>query len=686
MFFHYLLPGIFCLERVISQILSYFVRMHRLLYCSAVLILITHLVHAQLPLDHERYADSINAIIKAATSDSVKARANFMLTYYWVSKDPQKAKNCLAEGRRLSKNYPYLQAMSYAHEGYVYYTSDMVKSEAAYKKADSMLSRFDHKEAYMARANIWTNLATIQQRKDNDKEYITIMLGRAIPLALKAGDSIVLGSQYVGVGVAFMNTDQYEKAETYFDKAIAILKNGQPSRLIAAYNRAGENYTYLKKYDKVKEVLDKTRELLAPYPESELYAGFYMVEGLYFQYLNKHSQAVTSFTKGIAAAGGPNRNYIIQELEFYQVKSLLTLKDYRKVINILQPLAADEEVMGLDNSRLEVYQSMATAYAGTGQMSEAYTWLNRFSRLNDSLHKAQFRKDINEIEIKYENAEEERQIQTLKAKNTQALLEARNNRLLVWLMAVGFTVLLLITIFIGLYYRSNKKLLEQREVNHRQQIHEMEQQQRLQFGQAILQGEEQERRRLARDLHDGLGGMLAGVKINLSGKAANSASPDQKEELDNIISQLDSSVTELRRIAHNMMPVNLIKFGLQTALKDLCESLITGQTNIDFQAYGINTDIPEQTQINIYRIVQEMLTNAVRHAEARNIILQCSQNNNIFYITQEDDGKGFDINAGDSRKGIGLTNIRNRVGFLKGKFDIESIPGEGTTINIELQC
>jgi len=684
--FLYLITGIFIVEYAISQILSYFVRMHRFLFFLPVLLLVPYFALAQLPLDHERYADSLNTILKTATSDSLKARTNFMLTYYWMSKDPQKAKECLEEGRRLSKNIPYLDALSYAHEGYVYYVTDMSKSEAAYKKADSMLSRFNSKEAYLARSNIWVNLAVIQQRQDNDREYINMMLGKAIPLALKAGDSIILGSQYVGLGVAFMNTDQYEKAEIYFNKAILILKNGQPSRLIAAYNRAGENYTYLGKYDKVKEVLDKTRQLLAPYPESELYAGYYMIEGLYFQHEGKHNQAVNSFVKGIATANGPNKNYVIQELKFYQVKSLLALKEYKKAINVLQSLAADEEAMSMDNSRLEVYESMAAAYAGTSQMGEAYSWLKKFSLLNDSLHKAQFRRDINELEIKYQNAEEERQIVALKAKNTQVQLEARNNRLLAWLMAGGFAVLLLITILIWLYYRNNKKLLAQKEVNHRQQIKEMEQQQRLQYGQAILQGEEQERRRLARDLHDGLGGMLAGVKINLSGKAENSSSPDQKEELQNIITQLDSSVTELRRIAHNMMPVNLIKFGLQTALKDLCESLMSEQTKIDFQAYGIDSNIPEQTQINIYRIVQEMLTNAVRHAEARNIMLQCSQNNNTFYITQEDDGKGFDIGAIDSGKGIGLANIRNRVGFLKGKIDIESAKGEGTTINIELQC
>jgi signal transduction histidine kinase len=178
--------------------------------------------------------------------------------------------------------------------------------------------------------------------------------------------------------------------------------------------------------------------------------------------------------------------------------------------------------------------------------------------------------------------------------------------------------------------------------------------------------------------------MLAGAKINLSGQLESPVSELQKANLQKVIGQLDNSVTELRRIAHNMMPVNLLNFGLKTALKDLCETFITPATHIDFHAFEMESPIPEQTQINIYRIVQEMLANAVRHANATNILLQCSRNGRIFLITQEDNGKGFDVNSVHLEAGIGLSNIRNRVGFLKGKMDIESAADKGTIINIEL--
>lgn len=658
--------------------------MIRLINLVAFLIVISLCSKAQMPLDQKRYYDSLTNILQRTTSDSIKARANYALVYYWVSRDTAKAKQCLEEARRLSKPHPFLQALSYAHEGYLYYSSDIDRSDAAFATADSLLKKFTTKEAYLSLANIWINRAAIKQRKDDDRAYIDIVLNKAIPLALKAGDSAIVASQYVGVGVAFMNVEQYDKAEPYFDKAIKIFQsiNAQPSRLVAALNRAGENYIYLKKYEEAKKTVAAVKTLLAPYPESELYAVHYMVEGLCFLHDQQYTPAETSFNKGIAAAKGPNKAYVIQELLFYKVKALLANKKYETAKQILLELSADEEIMELGGSRLEVYEGLAESYAGLGQMKPAYEWTKLSHHLSDSLHESDLANDINDLEMKYQRAESQKEIITLKAKNEHAALSAKNNRLYSILFASTTLFLLIVAVFALLYYRSNKKLLAQKELNHRQELKEIEQQQRLQFGQAVLQGEEQERRRLARDLHDGLGGMLAGVKLNLSGQVEKVPATEQQGELRKVIVQVDNSVTELRRIAHNMMPVNLLKFGLQTALEDLCESLMTDAVRIDFQAYGIEPSIPEQTQINIYRIVQEMLANAIRHADASSIILQCNQDGDTFLITQEDNGKGFDTSV--SAKGIGLSNIRNRVGFLRGTMEITSVINEGTIINIEL--
>jgi len=142
----------------------------------------------------------------------------------------------------------------------------------------------------------------------------------------------------------------------------------------------------------------------------------------------------------------------------------------------------------------------------------------------------------------------------------------------------------------------------------------------------------------------------------------------------------------MRRVAHNMMPETLVKFGLDTALKDFCNDVNqNGALKVTYQSIGLtNVEVGQTTAITIYRIVQELLNNTMNHASARNAIVQVSKTDHVISVTVEDDGKGFDISALKQSKGIGWSNIQSRVSFLKGKLDINSQPGKGTSVLIEL--
>lgn len=648
--------------------------MTRALLIFCVFICLAPLCSAQLPLVKKGYADSVELALKKETNDSLKAKMHFQLLYVLIDADTTKALQHLMEGRRLSKNYPIMLAQSYAHEGYYYFDQDIPRSEVAYMKADAILNKLTSKFAYTVRSNVWQNYAILQQVKDDDAACLDIILNKAIPLAKLADDSSLLGSQYANVAIAFTNTEQYEKAEEYFNNAIAILKPSskkEPSRLLMMMYRAGENYINLGKYPDARNILDTMKVLLEPYPETELYAGYYIVEGLYQHKMKQYDSALASYDKGIVSAGGVNGKYRRQELEILKSETLVEKKNYAKARELLVRLSKDKDLMDIDLNRLKIFGGLATSNAGLGNFSEAHEWRKQYSELSDSLHKTRSKRDINALEVKYRNAENQKEIISLKAKNEQVALSSRNAWLTTWLFASVCLFLLVVTIFVLLYYRSQKKLAARRML-------EIEQQKQLDITKAMLDGEEGERRRLARDLHDGLGGMLAGVKMNLSG-----ANTSQDEKLFQVIHQLDNSVSELRRIARNMMPESLLNFGLETALKDMCELNFAPGLEIRFQSLGVQPNLPEKTQIIIYRIAQELLANAIKHSGANKIMLQCSQNENMFYLSVEDNGKGFDPNT-TARKGLGWDNIRNRIEFLKGKIEIDSVIGEGTTINIEL--
>ncbi|MCW3465837.1 tetratricopeptide repeat-containing sensor histidine kinase [Chitinophaga nivalis] len=630
-------------------------------------------------------ADSLQKQLQQATTDSAKAMAYYALAASFVS-DSAKAAQYLRQGYQYSRQTPFLLALHLYYQGYLLAKLQPEKAKTFYLQADTLLRQWSTPEAFRYRARTWYDYGAIMQRQDDSKAFTDILIHQAIPLAKQSGDHTVTGKDYLALALVFKNGGEYEKAAAYIFDAIQEFK--QPgvaaTELITAYHTLAENYALSGQSAKASLILDTAQTLLKAYPDSFYYLDFYAAAGLNYTVEGKFKAALASLDKGVALARQLGLRYEEQRLVLQQFYAWYNDKNFDKAKSVLQYLLQQPEMMQLATNRLQLYYGMAATYEGLEQMTQAYEWMKKYSELSDSLSRSQLKNDVHAMEIKYRNAEKQQEINALKAKNLQESLSVSNSRLMNWLMGGTILFLLVVLVLAQIIYRHKKKLQAQKELSYQQQLWAVEQQQLLQFSQGVLEGEEKERRRLARDLHDGLGGMLAGAKINLSAQLENTLSQGQHIELEKITQQLDHSVTELRRIAHNMMPVNLLKFGLKTALKDLCESLINDTTHIDFQTLNMETPLREEVQLHIYRIVQELLSNAIRHGQATHIILQCSQDDNRFFITQEDNGKGFDQQAAHQQKGIGLSNIRNRVGFLRGKIDIESIVNEGTTINIEL--
>jgi len=163
--------------------------------------------------------------------------------------------------------------------------------------------------------------------------------------------------------------------------------------------------------------------------------------------------------------------------------------------------------------------------------------------------------------------------------------------------------------------------------------------------------------------------------------------PENNQAFERSMDMLDSSIKEMRRVAHNMMPEALVKFGLDTALKDFCNEVNqSGALQVNYQSIGMEDAAIEQTTaITVYRIVQELINNSMKHAVARNAIVQVSKTGDQLAVTVEDDGKGFDTAIINKGTGMGWNNIQSRVDFLKGNLDIQSENEKGTSVHIEFK-
>jgi len=257
------------------------------------------------------------------------------------------------------------------------------------------------------------------------------------------------------------------------------------------------------------------------------------------------------------------------------------------------------------------------------------------------------------------------------------------------LSKVFISLIMGLLVFVYLAYRtikSEQKVSRQQQEIQKQRISELEKDKQLLTVDAMLKGQEEERSRIAKDLHDGLGGMLSGVKFSFINMKENMILPAENlPAFDRSIAMLDNTIAELRKVAHNLMPETLVRFGLEEALKDFCNS-IQSSTGIQviYQQLGEDRKMNARAEITIYRIIQELVNNILKYAEATQIIVQLTRDDIKTSITVEDNGKGFDTTILDQKRGAGFSNIKYRVNYFKGTLDINSQPGKGTSVNVEL--
>ncbi|MCH5717727.1 sensor histidine kinase [Niabella hibiscisoli] len=300
--------------------------------------------------------------------------------------------------------------------------------------------------------------------------------------------------------------------------------------------------------------------------------------------------------------------------------------------------------------------------------------------MSDSLSSEEMKENIAAMETRFKVQGKDNEIQILQDEKKIQELSIRQKNTLNYVLIGGAAALLAILALGYRNYKNRQKLQQQR-------ITELETQQQLTATEAVLKGEAQERTRLAKDLHDGLGGMLSGIKYSLNTMKENLImTPENAQAFTRSIDMLDSSIQEMRRVAHNMMPEALVKFGLDTALRDFCLHISqSGALTVSYQSIELSHIQLEQTvSVTIYRIVQELINNTIKHAAAKTAIVQLSVAGSILSVTVEDDGKGFDITLLQKSTGIGWSNIENRINFLNGKLDIQSVNNKGTSVLIEL--
>lgn len=616
-------------------------------------------------------ADSLKREIAKGKDDTTKVLNLITLGQQVEGNDPELAKQYYTRALELSNRLNYDKGKMKYFFNYTAVLNMQGKYDSALmlnKQSLQTAEKFNDNYFIGAAEN---NTGTSYWYLGDNEEAIKHLL-KAVARFEAAKDSFNLQFVYDMMGVVQSEIGLHEQALGNHLKAVAFAgPNATVLNKSAPLLNAAVALNRLKRYDTARVLLNEV--LSMGVQENNTYLQSQAWTNLGDGYLRQKNFTAlqTSARNALALAieiGDPlsqaNAHQQLSLAKFYQGQA--------DSAGIFAGIAlAELRSLGNIQKRADLYRLLSDVALLQNNVRVADAYRDSSEQILETLQQEQVRKNIQLAERKYETSKKEQAIQLQEAQ----LKAAKWQRALLWagLIASAFIIFLLVY------------SLNQRSRRYQFQLAELEKEKKLLATQQLLKGQEEERNRFAQDLHDGLGGMLSGVKLQLGAMKGNLIlSEDQARSFNSALGKLDESITEMRRVAHNMMPEALLKFGLNQALTDYCEGMheSTG-IGFSYEFHGLTERLDSSVEIIVYRIVQELVNNAVKHAQASEIFVQVMNIERHLTITVEDNGKGFDPT--NVKGGSGLKNIQSRVEYLKGKIDLRQRPGGGTSFHMECE-
>ena len=625
--------------------------------------------------------DSLLGLIKPAQENTDKVELYINAGQQFETNEPEIAKQYYRMANELSKklNYKLGRIKYITNYTFVLNMQGYFDSSLLLNLQSVELSRQIKDSVYLAKTLFNTGSS---YRLKEDYENAVKYYEEGKKLFESFGDRRMIAQTYDILQNLFTGMKQFRKGLEYGKKAIKELTEiDNPAMLGTAYNNLGLNYINLLQLDSAKTCFNQALAIALETNDQNMEVNAYLNMGDVFVQQGDYRSLKTYMEKAVR---------ISKEMNFYESEAIALKglsfyfqysKNYASAKSYADSALALTFKYDFRNERQKLYTHLSNLSYSVQDIDKGQYYALQSNVLGDSILNETIQKNTLEIEKKYETEKKENQIIKLEADQKVQQLLIKQKSTLNYIL-IGAAISLFIVVLLSYRnYKQKQKLQQQR-------ISEFETQQQLTATEAVLKGEEQERTRLAKDLHDGLGGMLSGIKYSFNTMKGNLVmTPDNAQAFERSMDMLDSSIKEMRRVAHNMMPEALVKFGLDTALKDFCNDInLTGVLRISYLSMNVeNVMIDQTTAITVYRIVQELINNTIKHSGAANAIVQLTNSNNILSLTVEDDGKGFDKNLLNAAEGIGWSNIQNRVDFLKASLDVKTENGKGTSVLIELK-
>ncbi|WP_211092895.1 tetratricopeptide repeat-containing sensor histidine kinase [Chitinophaga polysaccharea] len=497
---------------------------------------------------------------------------------------------------------------------------------------------------------------------------------QGVPIAESLNNKIAINDNKLGIANVYAARKEYDKAIAAYQD---LLRNtGRVEKLEhLVYERLGIAFLEQKNLPQAKLYTEKALAYFQQQQEEKKALQAKLTLGIIAEFSQQTDEAYAIYNEVENKA---------QQHQFFDLyinagqrmgDLLIARKDYDNAKALLSLVYANALQWNDLKAQLRVLNSLRNLHAVTGDYKNAYALMTQYLGISQEVLNRQNKKEINELEIKYQTAQKEKEI--LNKEN-----ELNHQKTVKYSLLIGFLVILLP--IIGLLFMYYQKLQAQSKLNatmeemNRQKIAALLKDKELELLKASITGQEKERQRIAGELHDSIGGNLAAIKLQLSNQTA-------ADRLDALIRQVDDTYRQVRDLSHDLVP---LKFG-NTGFTELITGYIRqfnmpGNAIITFHAFpGEEIDrIGTTLKAEIYKIIQELITNAQKHSQASKVEIQLTRLDGMLKLLFEDDGQGFSVET--VKYGIGFQNIRERLKLFDGVFSIDSFPSKGTVIDIEI--
>lgn len=505
---------------------------------------------------------------------------------------------------------------------------------------------------------------------------------KGINTSEKIKDSLMLLSHKQGLAEVYRKRKEYRKAFTLYEFCLKHAKD--PNVIMRSYINIGVLLAEEKKIKESEKYLKKGLAFAKEFQDfiAQTVILINLAENNHYESKN-FEEAIIYYKGAVEIAKQHDFKYYLSVAELGLARVYVIQNKYKEATRTLKELlklSKEEDYYKLEK---DIYDSYEKLYVKQKNYKEAFTISKKRQHLSDSIQAIQRDKEIKELEVKFNTQQKQNEIVYLKKQNEYKTKELKTQEKIKFLQASFLSVFLLLSIILAVVFYQKWKtqklhVIKQEELN-TEKVLSILKDQDLKIVKANLQGQVKERKEVAKELHDNLGNSIASIKLQINAVKKSSM------QLNSVIHQLDNLYDVVRNFSHDILVKRYVKDNYVKQIKDYIEEV--------GKASKIKTEVhlyPEEEidaldielQYEFFSIIQELVTNTIKHANASRISLDINVLEGSVNIIFEDNGDGFEITQ--KHNGIGLINLEERINDRKGKVSIDSLLGRGTIINIEI--